>query len=258
MVVVATVSYLADPQDPSKKYASTHFDMFRIQRMARSPSTGTICPRTRRCSTPIPTSPTSLDARLAATPSQDRWRAIVNRLGPQILGAICLLLAAQAHAADAHWAASWGASPQGAHGGAGASSRGRRTFHDQTIRQVIRLSGGGQGPASASPTNSGPGPVTIGAAHIALAGSGGAIQPAGDHVLTFDGKPSAVIRAGATLLERPALSLLSRRCRSSRSASTCRIRSTPAPATARAWRRPLSCPRRHADRRGLRRRARRR
>jgi predicted SnoaL-like aldol condensation-catalyzing enzyme len=30
-VVVATVSYAADPQDSSKKYASTHFDMYRIE-----------------------------------------------------------------------------------------------------------------------------------------------------------------------------------------------------------------------------------
>ena len=30
MVVVATVSYAADPQNPSRKYAGTHFDMFRI------------------------------------------------------------------------------------------------------------------------------------------------------------------------------------------------------------------------------------
>jgi predicted SnoaL-like aldol condensation-catalyzing enzyme len=31
MVVVATVSYLPDPADPRKKYAGTHFDMFRLE-----------------------------------------------------------------------------------------------------------------------------------------------------------------------------------------------------------------------------------
>ena len=31
MVVVATVSYLPDPTDPKKKYAGTHFDMFRLE-----------------------------------------------------------------------------------------------------------------------------------------------------------------------------------------------------------------------------------
>lgn len=31
MVVLATVSYGQDPADPSKKYATTHFDMFRIR-----------------------------------------------------------------------------------------------------------------------------------------------------------------------------------------------------------------------------------
>jgi predicted SnoaL-like aldol condensation-catalyzing enzyme len=31
VVVVATVSYAPDPADPSKKYAGTHFDMFRLE-----------------------------------------------------------------------------------------------------------------------------------------------------------------------------------------------------------------------------------
>ena len=31
MVVVATVSYAKDPQKPSERYASTHFDMYRIE-----------------------------------------------------------------------------------------------------------------------------------------------------------------------------------------------------------------------------------
>ncbi|HTT02458.1 MAG TPA: nuclear transport factor 2 family protein [Steroidobacteraceae bacterium] len=31
LVVVATVSYAPDPQDASRRYASTHFDMFRIE-----------------------------------------------------------------------------------------------------------------------------------------------------------------------------------------------------------------------------------
>ncbi len=32
IVVVATVSYAPDPDAPSRKYASTHFDMFRIEK----------------------------------------------------------------------------------------------------------------------------------------------------------------------------------------------------------------------------------
>ena len=59
------------------------------------------------------------------------------------LGA-CLLLAAQAHAADLQWARSWGASPQAPAVAMGAFS-GSPTFHDQTIRQVVRLSGCGGG-----------------------------------------------------------------------------------------------------------------
>jgi len=31
LVMVATVSYLPDPEKPGQKYAGTHFDLFRIE-----------------------------------------------------------------------------------------------------------------------------------------------------------------------------------------------------------------------------------
>jgi predicted SnoaL-like aldol condensation-catalyzing enzyme len=31
LVLVATVAYADDPENPGKKYASTHFDLFRIE-----------------------------------------------------------------------------------------------------------------------------------------------------------------------------------------------------------------------------------
>ena len=117
-----------------------------------------------------------------------------------VLGA-ALLLAAGAQAADLHWARSWGASPVGPMTALGPFPA-TPTFHDQTIRQVVRLSGGGR--VRIRFTNEfGTAPLAIRAAHVAMAAAGGAIQPGSDRVLTFDGKPTATIRAGAPLLSDP-------------------------------------------------------
>ena len=118
------------------------------------------------------------------------------------LMAAILSLAATAQAAELHWARAWAASAQAATVAAGPFP-GSPTFHDQTIRQVVRLSGGGRKLRVLFTNEFGTAPVTIGAAHLALAGAGGAIRPGSDHVLTFAGKPEAVMRAGAPLLSDP-------------------------------------------------------
>jgi len=118
-----------------------------------------------------------------------------------ILGA-SLLLGSGAHAADLHWARSWGASAQAPTAAMGAFP-GSPTFNDQTIRQVVRLSGGGQEVRIRVTNEYGTKPLTIGAAHVALAADGGAILPGSDHVLTFGGRTTAVVPAGAPLLSDP-------------------------------------------------------
>jgi len=126
----------------------------------------------------------------------------VKRLGLAGLAAACLLAAAGAKAEDPQWARSWGASPQAPTAALG-NFPGSPTFHDQTVRQVVRISGGGRKVRVRFTNEFGTAPVAIGAAHLALAGAAGAIQPGSDHVLTFGGKPTAVIRAGAPLLSDP-------------------------------------------------------
>jgi len=118
------------------------------------------------------------------------------------LAAACVLLASAASAADRPWARSWGASPQAPMAATGPFP-GSPTFHDQTIRQVVRLSGGGQQVRIRFTNEYGTAPVTIGSAHLARAAADGAIQPDSDHLLTFAGKPTAVIPAGAPLLSDP-------------------------------------------------------
>src|ERR1700761_3128504 len=85
-----------------------------------------------------------------------------------------LALAAMAGSASAeNWARSWAASPQ-APTPSGGRFHGSPTFDDQTVRQVVRLSGGGSKVRIRFTNEFGTAPVEIGSAHIALAGDDGA------------------------------------------------------------------------------------
>ncbi len=126
---------------------------------------------------------------------------IVNRFGFAALAG-ALLLAVSAQAGELHWARSWAASPQGplvALPGFPPPP----AIENQTLRQLVRISGGGAQVRIRFTNEFGSAPVRIGAAHLALAGAGGTIRPGTDHVLTFAGRPTAVIRAGAPLVSDP-------------------------------------------------------
>ena len=116
--------------------------------------------------------------------------------------AACALAVAAAPAGAETWARSWAASPQAPTAGGGPFP-GSPTFHDQTVRQIVRLSGGGTRVRIRFTNEFGGVPVQVGAAHVALAAEGGAIRPGTDRVLTFGGRPTAVIAAGAPLLSDP-------------------------------------------------------
>ena len=70
-------------------------------------------------------------------------------------------------------------------------------YRDQTIRQVARVSIGGQKVRVQLSNEYGTMPLTIGEAHIALADEDGKIKEGTDHALTFGGNTSVVIPAGA-------------------------------------------------------------
>jgi len=118
-----------------------------------------------------------------------------------MLGA-CAVAVAAAPASAETWARSWAASPQ-APTPAGGPFPGSPTFHDQTIRQIVRLSGGGTRIRVRFTNEYGTQPVQVGGAHLALAGDGSAIRSGTDHVLTFGGKTTATIAPGAPLLSDP-------------------------------------------------------
>ncbi|MBV9288456.1 MAG: SGNH/GDSL hydrolase family protein, partial [Hyphomicrobiales bacterium] len=108
------------------------------------------------------------------------------------------LLALQPLAAQAHgWVGSWGASdvfPVGP------------DVNFQTLRQFMRLSAGGSRVRVRFSNATGLYPLVIGAAHIARpapGGSGGAIDPASDHALTFGGLREVTVAPGAEVVSDP-------------------------------------------------------
>lgn len=119
-----------------------------------------------------------------------------------LLFAACL--SAPVAAADTTWLASWSASPQAVWSSdfilpANVPAR----LHDQTVRQVARVSVGGQRVRIVLSNAHGATPLTIAAATVALAAGGSAIVPGSLRAITFGGHSGATIAPGAALLSDP-------------------------------------------------------
>ena len=94
-----------------------------------------------------------------------------------------------------HWVGSWGADPALPNG---------PEVTNQTIRQVVRLSMGGNAVRIRISNELGTAPLVIGAAHLAKPGEEpGSIDPATDRLLTFGGRPSITIPPGAPAVSDP-------------------------------------------------------
>jgi lysophospholipase L1-like esterase len=94
-----------------------------------------------------------------------------------------------------NWVASWGCAPGFATG---------QEFADQTIRQFIRLSAGGNRVRVRLSNETGSQPLVIGAAHLAVAGAEkGSIDASSDRVLTFNGDPTITISPGSLVISDP-------------------------------------------------------
>jgi lysophospholipase L1-like esterase len=78
-----------------------------------------------------------------------------------------------------------------------------RTFWNQTLRQVARVSIGGPRIRVVLSNEYGARPVTIGAAHAALSEGGAKIAAGSDRVLTFGGQKTVVIPPGAPVVSDP-------------------------------------------------------
>jgi lysophospholipase L1-like esterase len=124
--------------------------------------------------------------------------------------ALAVLLAAAA-AADAgargkarpdpaRWVGTWASSAQLADAAQSAPTAG---FPDTTLRQVVRVSIGGPRLRVRFSNAFGSAPLTLTKAHVALPAGGGAIRPGSDRALTFQGRASVTIPAGALMLSDP-------------------------------------------------------
>src|SRR5262249_44522538 len=76
-------------------------------------------------------------------------------------------------------------------------------FNNQTLRQIVHTSIGGTKVRVLISNAYSTAPVTIGAAHIALRDKEGSIQTASGGVLTFSGRPTMTIPAGAIVYSDP-------------------------------------------------------
>jgi lysophospholipase L1-like esterase len=107
-----------------------------------------------------------------------------------------LLSSATLAAETSRWVGTWATAVY-------AGEPGRNQIADVTLRQIAHLSIGGKRLRVRFSNEFGTVPLEIGPAAIALSAGSGGIQADTDHALTFDGRASAKIPAGATLFSDP-------------------------------------------------------
>jgi lysophospholipase L1-like esterase len=111
-------------------------------------------------------------------------------------------LFAHAALAQTHWVGTWGAAPA-PQGEIAEMEKQKLVFHDQTLREIVHVSIGGDTVRVRLSNAFGRQPVEVGAAHLAVRASGSGITPATDRVLTFSGRPRIEIPLGAVVLSDP-------------------------------------------------------
>lgn len=97
-----------------------------------------------------------------------------------------------------YWVGTWAASPMGQQVNPGQPAPG-----DSTYRDIVHISEGGPSIRVQLTNEFSAQSLTIAAAHIALSAGNGAIQSGSDHILTFDGRSSVTIPAGAVVFSDP-------------------------------------------------------
>ena len=74
------------------------------------------------------------------------------------------------------------------------------TYANTTIREIVHTTIGGDRVRIRISNEYGDRPLTIGAAHVALRTNGSTVDAASDRVITFGGRPSTIVRAGAVVV----------------------------------------------------------
>ena len=132
----------------------------------------------------------------ALAPCSPRWRSRHSRAGrapPRGAGR-----------RRRHWIATWAASPQPWwDADFFVPIDVPRALRNQTVRQIARVSLGGDRVRVEFSNEYGAHPLVIGTAHVALAGEGSAIVAGSDRPLTFGGEASVTVPPGAPVLSDP-------------------------------------------------------
>lgn len=103
------------------------------------------------------------------------------------------------HAAQPdHWVGTWATSPVGL-----ANPEGKYGSADTTYREIVHVTLAGSAVRIILSNEFGTDPLTIGAAHVAFSAGGNEIALTSANALTFGGKPSVTIPAGALIISDP-------------------------------------------------------
>jgi len=148
---------------------------------------------------------TSSEERFSFATSQRRRAYILRRLAAIALAAGLVFSIASVRAADnGKWIGTWAASPQPLwNADFLAPINFPRNLWNQMIRQIARVSVGGNQVRVELSNEYGSQPLVIGAAHIALSDGGAAIKAGSDRVLTFSGNEWVTIPPGAPMISDP-------------------------------------------------------
>lgn len=114
----------------------------------------------------------------------------------KILRDLFLLLVASACSAQSRWVTTWAAAPE-------TPGEPVRVVEDQTIREIMHISVGGDAVRVRVSNQYGDKPLDVAAAHFALRSQGAAIVPGSDHALSFAGRPSVRVPQGAVWISDP-------------------------------------------------------
>ena len=97
------------------------------------------------------------------------------------------------------WVTAWTGAPQGPISG-NLSARG---FNDQTLRQIVFSSAGGTYVRIRLANTFGTGPLAVGRASVGIQGAGASLAAGSLRAVTFGGRPSVLIPAGAEVVSDP-------------------------------------------------------
>jgi lysophospholipase L1-like esterase len=112
--------------------------------------------------------------------------------------AIAVFSSATAQEPGTRWVGTWAAAPMG-----NPVNPGQPAPANSTYRNIVHISAGGARVRVQLTNEFGTRPLTIADSHIAVSAGGGAIQAGSDHALSFNGRASVTIPAGALAVSDP-------------------------------------------------------